>query len=41
MSAIYEFFLCPIHGILAPANWPLLLHTFAMARPYLTFWRKR
>jgi hypothetical protein len=38
---LYELFFCPIHGLLAPRNWPILFHSYSMARPHIFFWRKR
>ncbi len=34
-SSLYEILLCPYHGILRPANWPLIVPVVAGARFYL------
>jgi len=37
---MFEFLFCPQHGLLAPSNWPLIVHMAANLKPYLMFWRK-
>jgi hypothetical protein len=31
MNAIFEFFICPVHGIFRPDNWSMIAPAFAGA----------
>jgi hypothetical protein len=40
-QAIYEFFFCPIHGILRPMNWPFIIPAIsAISLGVKTYWSR-